>query len=171
MKKILVLLLGIFVLAGLGLTRKGVKKEIKPSTYVEILPVNTTGGYAMLRQRCFICHASAFKEGMNHKDMQAPPMPAVKMHYLRRYPQKEDFIRAVRQWVKKPTVEKSLMPGARKKFGLMPAFPYPDEDLEKMAAVIYDRIPIPQGRHERNPQHHERCGSGQCGGGKCGNGH
>ncbi len=164
MKKILIPSVLLVAFAGLVAVKKIKQNTADITTARERVAIDTTGGYAMLRQRCFICHAPAVKEGMNHDNMQAPPMPGVKMHYLRRYPRKEDFVRAVREWVKKPDKEKSLMPGAIKKFGLMPAFPYPDADLEKMAAVIYDRIHIPKG-------HRGRGRNGRCGGGKCGGGH
>jgi hypothetical protein len=40
------------------------------------------------------------------------------------YPQREDFVQQIIDWVEYPDKDVSLMRGAIKKFGLMPKLPY-----------------------------------------------
>jgi len=116
-------------------------------------PAQTADGYTLLKQRCYICHLERPVHGDTTVQMQAPPMMGVKRHYLEKYPDKEDFVRAITQWVKHPDSTKALMPGAVREFGLMPAFPYSDADLRKIAEAIYDQIPNPGPNH--------KCGEGR----------
>jgi hypothetical protein len=137
--------------------RTGQEARITPetdNTSVAQVADSSTGiqedGYTLLKQRCFICHQEKPAYG-NHADLKAPPMPGVKMHYLKKYPRKEDFIRAITEWVKNPSADKSIMKGAIDEFGPMPPFPYPDDELHKIAGAIYD-LPVPKGH-----------GKGKCG--------
>lgn len=110
-------------------------------------------GYTLLKQRCYICHIERPDAQTDHSKMQAPPMMGVKRHYLQKYPAKKDFVRAITEWVKHPDSTKALMPGAIREFGMMPAFPYPDEELQKIAEAIYDKVPNPGPGH--------KCGGGR----------
>ena len=160
MKKILLLSAAVITFyVAYNLSRSGSEKELDNTDkhYTAIAGNNISAtmpndGYTLLKQRCFICHNEKPAYG-NHEGLTAPPMPGVKMHYLRKYKNKEDFIRAVTEWVKKPSEDRSIMPGAIKEFGLMPAFPYPDEELQKIAEALYN-LPMP-----------EKKGMMKCGGG------
>ena len=52
------------------------------------------------------------------------------------YENDDEWIQAMVSYVKNPTEESSLMPGAHEKFGLMPALPLPDEDLKQIADFL-----------------------------------
>ena len=82
---------------------------------------------------CMACHK--LDRG---PQMLAPPVFAVQNHYLRVYPEKAEFVQAVVDWVRAPEVGKSLMPGAVRRFKLMPAMPLPRDELESIAAFLYD---------------------------------
>ena len=82
---------------------------------------------------CMSCHQ--FDMG---PQMVAPPIFAVKNHYLQVHPEKGDFVRSVKTWVPAPAIEKSLMPGAVKRFNLMPPLTLPEEDLEAIATFLYE---------------------------------
>ncbi len=112
----------------------------------------------LLKTRCYVCHTE--KPGqVPENQMKAPPMWGVRMHYIRRYPDKTIFIQRIKEWVKHPEKSKSLIPGAVKRFGLMPALPYPDEELTRIAEAIYHLPkPLMTQRH--------RCGGGRFGRGK-----
>ncbi len=89
-------------------------------------------GKSLYHSLCESCHVP---EG---QPTLAPPLFGMKNHIMGRYPAREDFINYVVNWVKKPDATRSLMPGAVKRFGVMPAFPYVEDQLRAVAAFIYD---------------------------------
>ncbi len=99
--------------------------------------IYNTKGYELLKTKCYICHFEKPDPDKADK-MIAPPMMRIKEHYLPNYPNKEDFINAVVAIVKNPSEEKTLMPGAVKKFKLMPKLIYTDEELKLIAETIYN---------------------------------
>ena len=92
-------------------------------------------GYTLMKNNCYVCHNPKAK---SHDDIIAPPFKAVKMHYLREYDNREDFVNAMVNWVQNPDEEKALMFGAVNRFKVMPALPLETNDLKKIAAYIYD---------------------------------
>jgi mono/diheme cytochrome c family protein len=89
-------------------------------------------GKSLYHTLCESCHVP---EG---QPTLAPPLFGMKNHVMGRYPAREDFIKYVANWVKKPDATRSLMPGAVKRFGVMPAFPYAEDQVRAVAAFIYD---------------------------------
>ena len=96
---------------------------------------NIEEGYTLMKNNCYACHNPNTK---SHDDIIAPPFKAVKMHYTKEYDNKKDFVNAVVNWVQNPEEDKILMPGAVKRFKIMPELPLKTEQLEKIAAYIYD---------------------------------
>jgi len=92
-------------------------------------------GYQLMKTYCYVCHNPNV---VSHDQMLAPPMMMVKHHYKPNFPNKEDFINAIVSWVHHPASEKVLMPGAVRKFKLMPPLAYPEEDLKTIAAYMFD---------------------------------
>ncbi len=94
-------------------------------------------GYQLMTQKCYLCHFE--KPDASKKDlMLAPPMLRVQEHYKPTYPNKTEFINAIVAIVKNPSLEQTLMPGAVKKFKLMPKLIYDDAELRLIAEAIYD---------------------------------
>ena len=94
-------------------------------------------GYKLMTQKCYLCHFE--KPDPSKKDqMIAPPMLRVQEHYKPTYPNKTDFVDAIVAIVKNPSLEKTLMPGAIKKFNLMPKLIYDEAELRLIAETIYD---------------------------------
>ncbi|MBK5214316.1 MAG: DUF3365 domain-containing protein [Flavobacteriaceae bacterium] len=91
-------------------------------------------GKQLMENNCYVCHNPKTSE----EAMIAPPMIAVKMHYISEDTSKEDFVKAMIDWAKNPSEEKSKMPGAIKKFGLMPYQFYPEETIQQIADYIFD---------------------------------
>ena len=82
---------------------------------------------------CMACHK--YEHGPN---MLAPPAFAIQMHYEGRYGDDENaFRKAIVDWAKSPDEKKALMPGAIRKFKLMPPLPLPDADLDAIAAYLF----------------------------------
>ncbi|MFK5880551.1 MAG: hypothetical protein QM478_13780, partial [Flavobacteriaceae bacterium] len=98
---------------------------------------NTSKGYELMTQKCFICHFE--KPDPSRKDqMLAPPFLRVQEHYKPTYPNKEGFIAAVMDIINNPSVDKTLMPGAVKKFNLMPKIVYDQTELRLIVETLYD---------------------------------
>ena len=51
---------------------------------------------------------------------------------------RQDFIEAIVNWAKNPKEENALMFGAVQQFKVMPKQKFYEDDLEKIAAYIYD---------------------------------
>lgn len=89
---------------------------------------------ALMTTLCYVCH----NPETSHDGRIAPPMIAIKMHYLKKTENRKDFINSVWNFVEKPTENKMLMKGAVNRFGLMPYQAFKEEDIKAIAAYIYD---------------------------------
>lgn len=70
--------------------------------------------------------------------MIAPPMIAIKARYSKDAKSKKEFMADIWNFVEKPAQDKAKLKGAVKRFGLMPYQPYAQENIEAIAAFIYD---------------------------------
>lgn len=102
----------------------------------ELNAVSNSRGYQLMQQKCYICHFET-PDPSRAGQMIAPPMSQVQDHYKPTYPEKEEFINAMTAFIKDPSQENTLMPGAVKKFNLMPKLIYADEELRLIAEAIY----------------------------------
>lgn len=97
---------------------------------------NAMPGAKIYQTACMSCHLPTATKGTAKI---APPIFAVKDHVIRVYPKREDFIKRLVNWVKAPNANDVLMPGAVRKFGLMPAMPHLDsKDVTAVAEYLYD---------------------------------
>ncbi|MEX0289886.1 MAG: DUF3365 domain-containing protein [Flavobacteriaceae bacterium] len=90
-------------------------------------------GKQIMEQECYVCHHP--KASM--ADRIAPPMEAIKRHYIDSGVTKEAFTKDLIRWVNDPTTE-TKMPGAHARFGPMPYMPIPDDAVAQIADYIYD---------------------------------
>lgn len=97
---------------------------------------SSLSGKQLYKQNCASCHGN--KHGMDMSKRSAPPIIAVKKHYLPTYSDRDSFILAISEWIKQPEKENSLMRGAIKKFGVMPKLDIKQSDAEKIAAFLFD---------------------------------
>ncbi len=91
-------------------------------------------GKKLMEINCYACHNPT----TGHDDRIAPPMIAVKKHYISDNTTKEQFIADIQNWIKTPSEEKSKMPGAIRNFGLMPYAPFPEETIDQIADYMYE---------------------------------
>jgi nitrate reductase cytochrome c-type subunit len=91
-------------------------------------------GKKIMETECYLCHNPKASE----VSMIAPPMVAIKKHYIDSATTKEQFIAAMVDWINDPQEEKSKMPGALNRFGIMPYQPYPEETIGQIAEYMYD---------------------------------
>ncbi|MBZ9651882.1 c-type heme family protein [Psychroflexus montanilacus] len=108
-------------------------------------------GKTLMENKCYLCHSPKAAEG----SMIAPPMVALKAKYAEDATSKEEFIANIWNFVEQPTKEKAKLKGAVKRFGLMPYQPYKQEDIEAIAAFMYDyEIAEPEWFQKHWEEHH-----------------
>ncbi|HKK76404.1 MAG TPA: DUF3365 domain-containing protein [Saprospiraceae bacterium] len=90
-------------------------------------------GFQLIERNCFTCHSP--DAGMQQR--VAPPMVAVKRHYVDATVSEADFTEAMQQFVLHPDTSYSKMPGAIDRFGLMPKMDFSETQLEAIAYYIY----------------------------------
>ncbi|MDV7187981.1 hypothetical protein R3X25_11870 [Lutibacter sp. TH_r2] len=108
----------------------------KSETIIAQSDIKNTKGFKLLESKCYICHFET-PDPARMNQMIAPPMLRIKEHYLPNYQNKEDFIKAITTIVNNPSEENTLMPGAVKKFNLMPKLIYNQDELKLIAETIY----------------------------------
>lgn len=91
-------------------------------------------GEKLLATYCYTCHSPEASED----NMLAPPMIAIKNHYIGEDTNKEEFVANLLEWMKKPQEENSKIPGALEKFGLMPHQVYPDSVITAIGEYLYE---------------------------------
>jgi mono/diheme cytochrome c family protein len=136
MKKIF--LLGLLILV-ISCQESNSSKTIKKEKEIESVKKDTSAmveGYSLMKQKCFVCHAEK-PDPAKKGQMIAPPISRIQEHYKPAYPTLEEFVSAISKWVKEPNKEKAMMPGAVRKFNLMPKMVVPDEEMNKIAQALY----------------------------------
>ncbi len=106
-------------------------------------------GLKLMESKCYACHNPKTE---SPDVIIAPPMIAVKKHYLAEHESKEAFVKAVVDWAMNPEEENALMPGAINKYKIMPKQSFEKEELQKIAAYLFDNdIEKPKwfGQHEK----------------------
>lgn len=115
------------------------KKESKVSEtkiVADLVQVNTENkGLVLLQQKCYACHSITSK---SHDEIIAPPMVAVKRRYKMSYASKQEFIKAITNWVMEPEKENVLMRGAVQQFNIMPKQPFNKEEISLIAKYMFE---------------------------------
>ena len=110
-------------------------------------------GKQLFQTHCVSCHGIA--GGMDMSKRKAPPIIAVRRHYIGTYPDKFSFVNTIADWVEKPDRTKTQMRGAIRRFGLMPKIAVNRNDVEKIAAYIFEGdIDSPAGFQEHVKRMH-----------------
>jgi len=129
------------------------------SQQAKILQEHT--GKKLMEAYCYACHGPELKGDKR----LAPPMFAVKKHYKEEGVTEQEFVGLIVEWAKEPSREKSRMPGALDRFGIMPYQPFPEDSLKLIASYIY------HNEMERPGGHGHGKGKGKRGKNKKQNGH
>lgn len=110
-------------------------------------------GNKLYKTHCSACHGNT--GGVDMQKRVAPPIAAVRMHYIGSYPDRDSFVLAVADWVEKQDESNSLMRGAIRRFNLMPPVSISRGDAEKIASYIFDGdIEKPAGFDEHAERMH-----------------
>lgn len=99
----------------------------------ELLALDIKAGESLFKSNCSSCHTPAG----NPDSRLAPPVFAIKKHYLNEETTDAAFIADLTSFLNNPSEETSKMPGAIKKFGLMPKMGFSEDDLKKIGKFIY----------------------------------
>ena len=94
-----------------------------------------TQGKQLYKTFCSSCHG--LSGGMDMRQRVAPPIAAVRFHYIGVYPDKTAFVTAITNWVEKQDENKSLMRGAIRRFNIMPPISISKQDAQKIAIYIF----------------------------------
>ncbi|MEZ5556558.1 DUF3365 domain-containing protein [Haliea sp.] len=92
-----------------------------------------TAGFQALESACFSCHSPDASAG----NRVAPPMAAIKKHYIQPGTSYKAFRDRLVSFVQDPSAENARMPGAIDRFGLMPKMPFDQVMVEEIAYYIY----------------------------------
>jgi cytochrome c553 len=106
-------------------------------------------GKKLMETYCYACHNPT----ASHENRLAPPMIAVKKHYINNSTTKEEFINSIQAWIKNPNKEDAKMFGAARRFGVMVKQPFLEKDIKLIADYIFDNdIDQPEWfeDHEKN---------------------
>ncbi|MDH3355053.1 MAG: cytochrome c [Chromatiales bacterium] len=90
-------------------------------------------GREIFKSLCMTCHKIE-----RSPQQVAPPIFAMKDHYLRKHPDKASFVHAVTNWLIKPSKDKALMPGAIRKFNLMPKPAVSTDEAAQVATFLFE---------------------------------
>ncbi len=117
-----------------------------------ISPLSANESGKMLYEKlCASCHSA---EGAT---ATAPPMFAVINHVKGTYPDRDEFIERIVDWVYEPDASQTLMPGALRRFGVMPKLGYDSEQVRQVAEYLFDDgPPLPDWYIEHYRQMHGR---------------
>ncbi|MGG8498124.1 c-type heme family protein [Tenacibaculum sp. TC6] len=94
----------------------------------------THPGKKLLETKCFVCHSPKTA----HDERIAPPMVAIKAHYIDENTSETTFTKEFLNFVQNPTKENAKMYGAVKRFGVMPYQKFEEKDLKKIANYLFN---------------------------------
>ena len=140
MKKVTIIIIAFTSLLLLNCSNKkkeDIQSKKAQKETVQVAEVINPKGYELMKTNCFVCHMER-PDPAKHGQMIAPPMLRVQEHYKPSYPEKEAFVAAIKTWVNNPNEDKVMMPGAVRKFNLMPKLAVPDADLQLIAETLYE---------------------------------
>ena len=128
-------LLALALSSSLLMSCKDKSQVIHPSNEKEIKlsKESLSEGFQLVESNCFSCHSP----NASIENRIAPPMEAIKKHYITEDVSQEQFVNDLLSFLHDPTIEKSKMPNAVKRFNLMPKMDFSDTQIQNIAAYIY----------------------------------
>lgn len=91
-------------------------------------------GKKLLKKHCLYCHNATSSEN----DRTAPPMIAIKAHYIEENTTKQEFTKQLIDFLNQPRIENAKMKEAVERFGLMPYQAFGEKELREIAEYVYD---------------------------------
>ncbi len=102
-------------------------------TFLLLLPnlSFTNEGALLFNGNCATCHHLK-------RASSAPTIHEIRARYIQAFPEKQNFIKYLSNWVIKPSKRTSLMHDKIIKYGLMPELAFDKESLKIIAEYIYE---------------------------------
>ncbi|MCP5424939.1 MAG: cytochrome c [Gammaproteobacteria bacterium] len=92
-------------------------------------------GKAVYDQYCMACH------NYGPPPTHAPPMFGISNHYHQAFPERDQAMAHMIDFIKQPSPDKSkMMPMATQMWGMMPPLPLPDEELQAVAYWTWEIV-------------------------------
>jgi cytochrome c553 len=158
MNKKAAFILSVFALLTAAHSCDNSTNDLEVKTPMSILDANLSNGFNLLDKNCFSCHSP---KGA-HDARIAPPMMAIKKHYIDEKTSLDAFSEDLISFVQNPIEENSKMPGAIEKFGVMPKMEFSKKDLRDIAAYIYEtELEEPEWFEQHYQQEQKRYRKGQ----------
>ncbi|MFT6996681.1 MAG: cytochrome c553 [Cryomorphaceae bacterium] len=157
-KKAIIILstLGLLAIAHSCLTSN--ENQQQTVTPVSMIQTDLSNGFNLLDKNCFSCHSP---KGA-HDARIAPPMVAIKKHYIDEKTSLDAFSEDLISFVQNPIEENSKMPGAISKFGVMPKMEFSEKELRDITAYIYEtKLEEPEWFEQHYQQEQKRYRKGQ----------
>ncbi|WP_411895618.1 c-type cytochrome [Winogradskyella sp. A2] len=111
---------------------ESINKEL--SAFDKEMTASKHPGKKLMETNCYVCHSPT----LSHDERIGPPMIAVKKHYLRKTTTKEEFKKAIQDWIDNPNENDARMRGAVRRFGVMPKQTFSEETIEQIADYMFD---------------------------------
>ena len=151
--KIVYVLAILLVITGCKDSKKSEYAEADKTDALDIIASDSHPGKKIMETLCYACHDATTTE----ENRLGPPMAAIKRRYLIGGLTKNEFTNDILAWIAKPSLEKSKMPGAVDRFGVMPYLPVPEENIRQLAEYLYDyEIEQPEWFEEHYQKSHGR---------------
>jgi len=90
-------------------------------------------GNNLIETNCYSCHSPE----AGHKSRIAPPMAAIKKHYLKDTDGEKEFSKAIIAFMQNPSMEIAKMKHAVEKFGVMPKMSLSEKELVAVSHYMY----------------------------------
>ena len=133
---------------------------------ITTISASDMSGKQLLTANCISCHAT--QHVADESTMLAPPIMGVIRHVKEKYPNKEDAVAFMIDYIQNPSADKAVCESkAIERFGLMPSLKgaVSSEELEKIANYAYNTYPNGNGKGRgRGKGHGKGHGKGQKGG-------
>jgi hypothetical protein len=142
-------------------TESGNEQETIDTTATEIVELtNAPDGFQLMESTCFSCHSPNSANETN----VAPTIADIKLAYLNEYPQGEQFIAAMQEFLANPNAESAIMKESVTNYGLMPQMSLLSEQSNAIASYLFqnqveadswfsDEYPKEQARVLANKEH------------------
>ena len=91
-------------------------------------------GKRLMETYCYACHTPETQM----ENRLALPMIAVKRHYISENTTKEEFQKEMLYWINNPTEANSKMPGAIRRFGVMPNQKFSEDIINSISEYIFE---------------------------------
>lgn len=119
-------------------------KKFTMITLLTLMSANllaTETGAELYQKNCAACHETG-----TGAQMLAPPMDGVLSHYRDQYPDNLELSRAISAWAINPQKERSLIPMAVFRFGVMPKLNIPATDIDLIGKYLAARGNVADSR-------------------------